>query len=334
MRYHSWIINIGLLCGTIFFFFGTIELALRLTGLVKMEDYTPPIYESHPNPALSYVLKPNIKEKAFRSTIITNSLGFRSKELGVGKPVIALLGDSIAFGYGVENDETLGASLSPLLPNNTILNAGTPGYNIRQERALYQEKIEELDSDALILVFYWNDFDLSTSFLDQEGVLRSEGWMPSERKCQPIERGILGLIPGRCFLDTQSALYRAMKEFLNTREAVEERDTKREEQTISSEDPVTAEDLKNYEEELHTFAALLPKNMPKLFVIWPDSLLHEESRPKLRRIAEEQGFSVLDLYDYFGNRMKTLSWDYIHPHPDALAEAAAKIHDALIPLFP
>ena len=212
-----------------------------------MKDYTPPIYESHPNPDVSYVLKPNMEERAFRSTVTTNSLGFRSKELEVGKPVIALLGDSIAFGYGVENDETLGANLSMLIPSYTILNTGTPGYNIRQERALYQEKIKELDPDALILVFYWNDFDFSTSFLDQEGVLRSEGWMPSERKCQPIERGLLGLLPGRCFLDTKSALYRAMKEFLNTREAVEERDTKREEQTISSEDPVTTEGLKNYE---------------------------------------------------------------------------------------
>lgn len=327
-------INIGLLVGTIILFFVGMETVLRASGLVAMKDYTPPIYENHSNPNLNYVLKPNIKEQAFRSTIRTNSLGFRSEELQPDKPVIALIGDSITFGYGVEDDETLGTSLSALLPDYNILNAGTPGYNIRQEAALYREKIQPLNPAAIIVVFYWNDFDLSPSFLDTNGVLRPEGWKGDAHECQPIERGILGLIPGRCFLDTKSALYKVVKEYLNTRTAIRERDVQREAEIKSPEDPVTQDDLRNYEREFDTLAAVLPKEMPKLFVIWPDSLTHEASRQILRQIAKRRGFAILDLYETFGNTMKTLSWDYIHPHPHTLAEAAEEIHNVLFPLLP
>ncbi|HLD08336.1 MAG TPA: hypothetical protein VJB60_04710, partial [Candidatus Peribacterales bacterium] len=141
MQRREWLIGIGLLTATTLLFFGGIEGALRLSGLVKMKDYTPPIYERNNNPKISYQLKPNMRERAFRNIMTTNSLGFRSPERDPAKPLIALVGDSITFGYGVADDETLAAHLQTFLPNFDIQNAGVPGYNIRQEAALYKEKI-------------------------------------------------------------------------------------------------------------------------------------------------------------------------------------------------
>ena len=67
----------------------------------------------------------------------------------------------------------------------------------------------------------------------------------------------------------------------------------------------------------------------RLFVIWPDAERHENIRPGLTAIAEAQGFTVLDLYDHFGNQMETLSWDYVHPSKKSLREAAHLLADAL-----
>ena len=277
---------------------------LRFTGLVKLRDYTPPIYQKSTNQTISYTLKPNIQEKAFRSVIRTNSLGFRSSELEGEKQTIAVLGDSIIFGYGVENSETLPARLNELLPVYNVLNAGTPGYHIEQEAALYKEKIKPLNPAALILVFYWNDFERSTSQLDDDNVLRAEGWQPQEKKCNPIQNGVLGVIPGKCWLDLHSAFYKGMKNYVNTKSGIQQRDKKRENATQGEvEEKITQEDLNRYSNTLQ----LIEKAIPRLFVIWPDSALHEEVRPKMRAIAESQGYKVLDLYDHFGNEMETLN---------------------------
>src|SRR3989344_5365737 len=331
MVLRAFAVNVGLLCGTVLLFFGGIESVLRLTGLVIMQDYTPPIYERSDNPDISYRLKPNIRERAFRNTIATNGLGFRSPEIDTTKPLLVVLGDSIAFGYGVANNETLSANLQTLLPSYDIQNAGVPGYNIRQEAALYKESIAPLDPKALILLLYWNDFDRSLSWLDEKNVLRPKGWVPQEKQCDPIKRGLLGRIPGRCFLDLHSALYRIVKGFVNTRSATQEREAKRREEVAtnnSEETNMFVQDLAAYEHELSLLSSRAPQE--RLFVMWPDATyLHSDERKELARIAKKNGFAVLDLYDHFGNTMETLDWDYIHPSPAALVQAATIIHDAL-----
>lgn len=346
----NWIINGSLAFGSVCLFFGGIEAALRLTGIVQMKDYTPPIYEKSENPKISYRLKQNIKERAFRNTVTTNSLGFRtngdassscfvsspdtkpSAQHDTCKPLIALVGDSITFGYGVADDQTLAANLQKLLPAYDVQNAGVPGYNVGQESALYKEKIAPLNPEALVLIFYWHDEDLRTSFLDEENVLRPEGWMPSTRACQPISRGILAFVPGQCFLDSHSAFFRGLKEYVNTRSAFRERDRLREEEPEAPSVEIQEFDLPTYERELKNLARTAPQK--RLFVIWPDAAdLRIEERSQLRRIAQEQGFIILDLTEHFGNSLETLSWDYIHPNAESLSKAATIIYDVLNPLL-
>jgi lysophospholipase L1-like esterase len=325
------LVNIGLLLGTIVFFSGGIEVGLRVTGLVRIEPNPPRIFQEFDHPELRYVLKPNSSEKAYRSTVTTDSHGFRSREPDPQKPTIAVLGDSIAFGYGIEDDETIAARLAALLPDWNVVNAAAPGYGLRQQTALYQTKLVALKPRAIILVFHFNDLrDTGVPFLDAQGVLRPEGWIPSEKGCNPIEQGLLRLIPGRCWLDTHSVFYVAVKKFVTAQQG--QRELKRQEKVSREnllEDTVSEEQIETYAQFLDRFVQVLPIRTPKLFVIWPERYVHLISRPKLQSLAEARGFRVLDLYGVFDNRAETLPWDTVHPSAKTVAEAAKIISGAL-----
>ncbi len=331
-RHQSLLQNLGLTLATIVAFFVVIELVLRVTGIDSGRPHTPPIYQKSDDPALSYELRPNLNESAFRSTIVTDRRGFRSEEIHPGKPTIAILGDSVAFGYGVENGETLGARLNELLKKKfNIVTGAAPGYTLGQEAALYKSKIAQLHPETLVLVFYWNDLTESEpAVLDSDGNLQAPGWTPGQPTCHPIETGILGKLPGRCWLDLHSAFYRTVKKVISMKTeqgnlATQEIENRK---NAFGED-ITDDDLQQYGETLAAFVKTLPRSLKMLFVIWPEKQLHLQSTQKLRAIAEKQNFRVLNLYEVFGNRPESLSWDTVHPSAKTLSEAADVIGAAL-----
>ncbi|TSC59227.1 MAG: hypothetical protein Greene041619_63 [Candidatus Peregrinibacteria bacterium Greene0416_19] len=326
------LINLSFLFGTVIGFFVVGEVSLRVTGVEKGHPGPPQIFRTSADPRISYELRPNVHERAYRRIVTTNSLGFRSPEIDPQKRTIAVLGDSISFGYGVADDQTLSAKLSGLLAHQyNVLNAGVPGYTLSQEVSAYDTKIRSLDPAALIIVFYWNDLhDMDPGVVDDEGNLRPAGWQREPRRCNPIETGILGLVPGRCWLDLHSAFYRTVKKLVSART---ERSNLRAQQKEFKEHPeqesVRPENIDRYARTLSAFASALPASMPKLFVIWPDKELHAPTRPKLRSIAGKAGFTVIDLYDTFGNEVETLSWDTVHPSVTTIEKAAVVIKHEL-----
>lgn len=324
--------NFSLTVGTFLLLFGGTEYALRITGIDKGRPTPPQIYQKSDEPALSYELKPNLSEEAFRATVVTDRRGFRSEDIHPGKPTIALLGDSITFGYGVENDQTLASRLNTLLEKKFNVVAGAaPGYTLGQEAALYKEKIGQLHPDTLVLVFYWNDLnDTEPAVLDDEGNLQPPGWTPAQPKCHPIETGFLGYLPGRCWLDLHSAFYRTIKKVIIAR--TEQGNLKAQETEYRQNafgDEVTDEHLKKYDHTLTEFVKTLPRTMRMLFVIWPEKHLHLESGQKLRVIAEKNDFQVLNLYEVFGNKPESLGWDTVHPSAKTVEEAGGVIKAAL-----
>lgn len=323
IRIRNFFINLGLLLGSCIFFFAVIETGLRVTGLQRTGHNPPLIYRTSEHPDISYELKPNIHIEAFREIVTTNSLGFRSPEPDPEKPTIAVLGDSITFGYGLKDNESIPARLNELFPNFNVINAGVPGYNLSQETGVYREKIAPLDPALLILIFYFNDLGTETAILHPNGVLAPLDWNPEMQSCSPIEAGVLKYIPGKCWLDLHSAFYRATRKFINTR-FIKEQIAEEKDQSITQPDAdsVTEEELAVYGAELDRFAALFPADLPRIFVIWPDQYLHEPSRPVLRSMAESHGFTVIDMADHFGNEMETLSFDVLHPSSNVTKEAA------------
>ncbi len=324
--------NLLVLACTVTIFFGGIEVMLRLTGIDHGIPKTPPIYQKSADPAVSYEPKPSLHETAFRSTIITDRRGFRSPEIHPGKPTIVLLGDSISFGYGLENDQMIGARLDAALEGKyNVVTAASPGYNLGQESAFYSEKVAQLHPATLILQFHWNDLTMQLpDVLDDEGNLHAHDWKPGDPNCNPIATGILAYIPGSCWLDLHSALYRTIKKVISARTEQGNAAAQVGELTKNAfGDYVTDAQLNAYEGQLQSFAKTLPKDLNTLFIIWPERPLHLLSTPKLMAMAEKQGFHALNLYEVFGNRAESLSWDTVHPSAKTADEAAGVIRGAL-----
>lgn len=99
-----------------------------------------------------------------------NPAGFRgpwfadSKTPGI--PRVAVIGDSVTFGWSVADDETFPAQLSDLLEHgevpHEVVNLGVPGYNTENELALYRQVVRPHDPDVLILAVTTNDLEPTT----------------------------------------------------------------------------------------------------------------------------------------------------------------------------
>ncbi|MBT3293294.1 hypothetical protein HN512_02830 [Candidatus Peregrinibacteria bacterium] len=313
-------INLGLLVITTILFFGGIEVALRVTGLQTVKPNPPKIYQVSEDERISYELIPNISRKAYRQTVTTNSLGFRSAELEEEKETVVILGDSIAFGYGVKDSQTIAANLAEQIPEYNWLNTASPGYHLGMQTAIYETKLRELDPAMLMLVFHYNDFDTQTGWLDDMGIIRAPDWVPTETQCNPVEEGILKLVPAKCWLDVNSAFYKVVKKVVNMRNAVESLEDSRNEETPKA-DSITDDQIEMYLSQLDKLIAVLPEGMPRTFVIWPDRFMHSESRPILISEVKKRGLKVIDLYETFGNNVEVLGWDTVHPSAKAVNEA-------------
>ena len=318
------LINGGLVLGSLLVFTGIIEFGLRITGLQTVKPRPPQVYQKHDNAVISYTLKPNINEKAFRSLVTTDANGLRintQKPVAetVEKPNIAVLGDSITFGYGVENDETLPAQLEERMPEFHFINTGVPGYLLSQEVALYNAAVRPMNPEAVMIVFFWNDLDgFEPGQLDDLGILRPHNWNPAEQNCQRIT----------CWLDTHSAFYKAfmkLKHMVSGNKALEK--TREEAALGEITDPVDMRHVQTYINQLSAFTDTL--SVKRYFVIWPDRYVHTESREELIRAAEQLGYIVIDLTEIFGNSAPTLGWDTVHPHPDTIQKAADHIESVM-----
>lgn len=80
---------------------------------------------------------------------------------------IVVLGDSVAFGYGVKDDETfghaieeaLGAAMEPRRPKPVVQTIACPGWSWSSERRYLLDHLARLAPDLVVLVPVENDFD-------------------------------------------------------------------------------------------------------------------------------------------------------------------------------
>lgn len=126
---------------------------------------------SHPDDEIIYELRPGLDLIFQRARVRTNSCGMRDVERkiarGPGVYRIALLGDSFAFGWGVEQEQTFAARLESNLNRLAagklrfeVLNFGVPGYSTFQEVKQFREKGLEFEPDEVVVYFIENDFGL------------------------------------------------------------------------------------------------------------------------------------------------------------------------------
>ncbi len=131
---------LALLGASIFLALGLAEVSLRaFPGLMPEElqlrlhwrETSRPV--TLPDPYLGYIYPPNHVARIerphgdFAFTFTTDEHGFRNPSPWPERAGIVVLGDSMAFGYGVDDDQTWTTLLAARLPGNRIINLGLPG---------------------------------------------------------------------------------------------------------------------------------------------------------------------------------------------------------------
>jgi lysophospholipase L1-like esterase len=153
------------------------------------------------DPERVYELKPS-RRWLFRGGVVrTNSDGLRGPERAVPKGAGVLrvvgLGDSVQWGWGVNQDETYLSLLETLLsselqrPVETI-NLAVPGYNTVQEAATLRAQGWRYEPDVIVLNYTTNDWT-APFFVRQPG--ERDGLLESSEVVRLIRAGLERLRP-------------------------------------------------------------------------------------------------------------------------------------------
>lgn len=154
--------RIGLSLSAILLLLVLFELGLRFYFLKK-----PPIIFKMADSQIGYKLNQNYQGEFSDIFVKINSQGFRQENLvqlnkSPGTTRIVGLGDSVAFGFGVEEPKTYLRQLENLLNRSTdkkfeVINAAVTGYNTFQERKFLEDGVLKFKPDIIILSLVLND---------------------------------------------------------------------------------------------------------------------------------------------------------------------------------
>ena len=90
------------------------------------------------DPELFYTLKPGscfFSGREFNNQYFINSLGLRDDEESLKAPEVIVLGDSVAMGWGIEQNETMAQQIEAMA-GLKVLNAGISSYGTVREMKL------------------------------------------------------------------------------------------------------------------------------------------------------------------------------------------------------
>ncbi len=153
-----WLVNLGLLFGTLLLCGAGAEFGLRLfcrQGLAIAQDERSLMYQY--NSRLGWFPIPNTGHRVIASrpfTVIHNSQGFRGPEPVINqKPGILFLGDSFVWGFDVEAADRFTEKLQARHPEWNVYNLGVSGYGTDQELLLLEHQFDHYKPRVVFLVF-------------------------------------------------------------------------------------------------------------------------------------------------------------------------------------
>jgi len=177
---------------------------------VEMSRYAVEIKEKSDNPKIGHVHKPDSSAHLMGVDVEINSDGFRDDEYAVErneKQRIAVLGDSLTFGWGVEKEQTFEVLLEAMLSEQQpteMINFGHGNYNTEQQVNLFREKGLKYKPDRVVVFYFINDAEVTP--------VRSRWlWISRLRSVTFLWSRVRGLLtragPGQTFESFYSALY-------------------------------------------------------------------------------------------------------------------------------
>jgi len=161
-------------------FFVTGEVLARTLGIVdRLNGYTRQLFDRGPTQELPYRLRAGIEVASGGVSVRVNALGLRGPTTTAapapGTVRVLVLGDSVVFGQGVDDDATLPAALARRLGERwrmrvEALNAGVQGYDTVAEAAFLDGPGAALGPHGVVVGMSLNDYDPAPAY-DATGVL-------------------------------------------------------------------------------------------------------------------------------------------------------------------
>ncbi len=191
--------RLALVAGGVLAALAATETILRVAPWRQRTDLRA-LHVARPDRSWLYGLRPGTDAKipatgSVRYTI--NADGFRDRLYARPKPPgtfrVVVLGDSIAFGYGVAAEDTFAKQLERRLaaaaPNRPVevVNLGVSGYNAYNEATLFADVGVTYEPDVVLLQFCVNDLNDPTLHFDASTQL-ALGAIPDAAFPEPRER--------------------------------------------------------------------------------------------------------------------------------------------------
>ena len=156
---------------TFFFIFGEVGTRIYLRHKtiydIEMTKYAMDVKTDSNNPLIGHVHKPGVTAFLMNSNVSINSDGLRDKEYSVArneKYRMIFLGDSLTFGWGVEQGDTFEHILEAKANKEflaEIINFGAGNYNTEQQVNLFLEKGLKYRPDKVVLFYFINDAEVT-----------------------------------------------------------------------------------------------------------------------------------------------------------------------------
>ena len=149
--------------GILRLFPGLLSVELQQIIQVNLENY------GIAHPYIGYLARPNntliIAGRDYQSVAHTDGYGFRNAWPWPEKAEIVTLGDSLTFGYGVEDNQAWPALLEKALPHSRLINLALSGAGPQQYLRVYETFGLKLHPKLLLVGFFvGNDFADSDTF--------------------------------------------------------------------------------------------------------------------------------------------------------------------------
>jgi lysophospholipase L1-like esterase len=149
---------------------GALELAIRLIDPLgisyyeRIGDYT---RDKLADKQLISRHKPSWETRYGDVLVSYNEQGLRDRPIlpkGENEYRVLALGDSVTFGWGVDQDKTFSARLESLLQGRLhrpvrVINSGVAGYNSVQEVTYFKQEGLALQPDLVLLTYVQNDIE-------------------------------------------------------------------------------------------------------------------------------------------------------------------------------
>lgn len=129
----------------------------------------PGVYRVHADPLVGYVLKADSELEVARGRVRSDALGLRRRSGPAPAPDpvrVAVVGDSVAFGFGLDDEACLAQQLEDVLaqvrgdaprPGVMCRTVAIPGWNHRNQVAFLLDHLDALDPDWIVYLPIVND---------------------------------------------------------------------------------------------------------------------------------------------------------------------------------